>query len=273
MNIEHGIKWFKGTNQWASYSEQTQRQYSYLMENSLDLDIDGVPLREVHIRSVTSGVAAQIYTKTSERGVTVANQTRTAFSALFRTLTGSTPFQGAPLIAAGKQSINTEHLKKFLEVAYSKFKWRNAGLLVQMVYELGQDLTQLVELKWEDVDLKDGVVFVRGVALFMSDDLQATLEAQHKDFGFQQWVVPNPNIHKQDGYTPYGQTQLSRTIKKIKDAARLPEAFGMAEVKRMGFMAMLSDGYTREEMEIVAQPEDSREFKRTLSRLEKDLTA
>ena len=273
MNIEQAIESFKGTNQWAAYSEQTQRQYNYLMANSLDLVVGNTMLRDIYMSDVSTDVAAQIYTKTSERGVTVANQTRTAFSAMFRTLTGSSPFTGAPMVAAGKHNINTDQLKKFLEVAYSKFKWRNVGLLVQMVYELGQDLTELVELEWDAVDLKDGVVHVRGVALSMSDDLQSMLEAQHKDFGFQQWVVPNPNIHKQDGYTPYGQTQLSRTIRKIKAAAHLPEAFNMAEVKRMGFMAMLTDGYTREEMEIVAQPEDRKQFKRTLVRLEKDLTA
>lgn len=271
MNIEQAIHKFKGTTKWATFSEQTQRQYGYLMENSLDIIIDNGYLRDLPITRVDPYIASQIYHITSERGVTVANQTKTAFTALFTTLTGSNPFKGANLIPAGKQTVDSSHVVKFLTVAYSKFKWRNAGLIVQMVYELGQNITDLLELKWSDIDFKDEVVHVGGVAVPMTHDLKAMLTQQHADFGFQEWVVPNPNIHTKEGYSPYGQTQISRTLRKIREAAHLPEAFNMAEVRRLGFMAMLDEGYTNEELALVAKADDPREFARTIDRLKKDM--
>lgn len=271
MTIQQAIEQFKGTNKWASYSEQTQRQYAYLLQNSLDLDVNGTLLGDMHMSDMDKDTAELVYTLTSERGTTVANQTRTAFNALYSTLTGASPFRGLERNTAGKKTVTKAHLQTFLTAAYSKFKWRNAGLLVQMVYELGQDMKDLLELTWEDVDFLDSVIHVNGVALAASEDLMDMLDKQVSDFGFQQWVVPNPNINKNDGYTPYGQTQISRTLKKIREYANLPEEFNLQEVRRLGFMAMLADGYTKPELAIVARATDLRDFNRTIDRLRKDM--
>lgn len=271
MRIEEAVDKFKDTNKWQSYSEQTRRQYSYLLDNSMELLVKGsVQLKDLSLYDVDKYVCSDIYTMTSERGVTVANQTKTAFTALFTTMTGANPFRGAEIRPSGKTSVSVDHVRTFLTAAYSKFKWRNAGLLVQMVYELGQNVNDLLELRWSDIDFNDDVVVVKGVALRASEDLSNMLAAQHHDFGFQEWVAPNPHIHKHDGYTPYGQTQISRTIKKIREYARLPDAFNMMEVRRMGFMAMLSDGYTDDEMKLLVDAPDDREFRRTIRRLRLD---
>ena len=69
----------------------------------------------------------------------------------------------------------------FLQHAYSKFEYRNVGVITQIVYELQPprlEFKQIFEWTWEDVDDE------------WSANLLHTLKQQREDFGFQQYIAP-----------------------------------------------------------------------------------
>ena len=69
----------------------------------------------------------------------------------------------------------------FLQHAYSKFEYRNVGVITQIVYELQPprlEFKQIFEWTWEDVDDE------------WSSNLLHTLKQQKEDFGFQQYIAP-----------------------------------------------------------------------------------
>ena len=46
-----------------------------------------------------------------------------------------------------------EEIVTFLSHSYSKFEYRNVGIIIQLAYELRQQYKEIFLLKWCDVDL------------------------------------------------------------------------------------------------------------------------
>ncbi len=90
----------------------------------------------------------------------------------------------------------------FLSHAYSKFQYRNVGVLVQAAYVLQCQFKELFELKWCDVDDQ------------WDSNLLLLLQKQKADFGFQDYVAPQ--IKPQKGkYVPYNKYRFSKIGRRI----------------------------------------------------------
>jgi len=140
-----------------------------------------------------------------------------------------------------------EQVNKFLTTAYSEWKWRSIGLIVQMAYEWGQRVGDMRMLTWAAINFDkkrcDLVQSKRGaeVHLPISDTLMHVLKQQHETFGFQ--VLVAPQVQPSDGsYKPYSKEMLHVHVNAVLEAAELPNYLTAMDMRRTAITEMVEAG-------------------------------
>ena len=140
-----------------------------------------------------------------------------------------------------------EQVNKFLTTAYSEWKWRSIGLIVQMAYEWGQRVGDMRMLTWAAINFDkkrcDLVQSKRGaeVHLPISDTLMHVLKQQHETFGFQ--VLVTPHVQPSDGsYKPYTKEMLHVYVNAVLEAAELPSYLTAMDMRRTAITEMVEAG-------------------------------
>ena len=140
-----------------------------------------------------------------------------------------------------------EQVNKFLTTAYSEWKWRSIGLIVQMAYEWGQRVGDMRMLTWAAINFDkkrcDLVQSKRGaeVHLPISDTLMHVLKQQHETFGFQCLVTPQ--VQPSDGsYKPYTLNMLHVYVNAVLEAAGLPSYLTAMDMRRTAITEMVEAG-------------------------------
>lgn len=204
--------------------------------------------------TVTSKVAKQAYEEWVKRGVSFANHVATAASRVFNyaiSMEEATlnPFGNIKRKQTKQRKVvwEHEHVIKFLDVAYSRFEFRNVGMIVQMAYEWCQRLGDMRKLTWESIDLDAQQLYLEQskrraeVFLPISDDLTHMLKQQRKDFGFQKYVAPHP-MPEHGVFNPYRMERLSKAGRRIMREAELPEELRLMDLRRTGVTQMVDRG-------------------------------
>ena len=144
-----------------------------------------------------------------------------------------------------------EHFKQFLTTAFSIDKWRNIGLLVRINVELGQRIEDIRMSEWINYDM-DEKLYMREViqktkaripGIPLSESLVRMLFDQKDDYGFQNYVVPNPYKLK-----PYSEQNISRAFRKIMNAAGLPKELQLRDIRRTVLTDLANHGATDTEI-------------------------
>jgi len=140
-----------------------------------------------------------------------------------------------------------EQVSQFLSTAYSHWKWRSIGLIVQMAYEWGQRVGDMRMLLWNAIDLDKGRCDFeqskRGEAVHLpiSDGLMHVLRQQHETFSFQ--VLVAPQIQPSDGaYKPYSKEGLHVHVNAILEEAGLPSHLTAMDMRRTAITEMVEAG-------------------------------
>lgn len=140
-----------------------------------------------------------------------------------------------------------EQVNQFLRTAYSEWKWRSIGLIVQMAYEWGQRVGDMRMLTWAAINFDkkrcDLEQSKRGaeVHLPISDPLMHVLKQQHETFGFQALVTPQ--VYPSDGaYKPYSKEMLHVYVNAILEAAELPRHLTAMDMRRTAITEMVEAG-------------------------------
>ena len=140
-----------------------------------------------------------------------------------------------------------EQVNKFLTTAYSEWKWRSIGLIVQTAYEWGQRVGDMRMLTWAAINFDkkrcDLVQSKRGaeVHLPISDTLMHVLKQQHETFGFQCLVTPQ--VQPSDGsYKPYTLNMLHVYVNAVLEAAGLPSYLTAMDMRRTAITEMVEAG-------------------------------
>ena len=140
-----------------------------------------------------------------------------------------------------------EQVSQFLSTAYSHWKWRSIGLIVQMAYEWGQRVGDMRMLTWAAINFDkkrcDLVQSKRGaeVHLPISDTLMHVLKQQHETFGFQCLVTPQ--VQPSDGsYKPYSKATLHLHVNAVLEEAGLPSYLTAMDMRRTAITEMVEAG-------------------------------
>jgi integrase len=120
-----------------------------------------------------------------------------------------------------------EQVEKFLDAAFTKFEWRNTGLMVLMVYEWGMAPHKVAKLTWSDLDLEAGTRPGGDI----QEPLLGLLKEHKETYDFQSLVVPYHKKNTRRFTTLYG-TPLSLIMRQVKEAAGLPSDLTLTGLRK-----------------------------------------
>ena len=234
---------------------ETKAQYKYFLDVAMTTDVGTTQtLGSIDLSKITTKIAKLCYEKWCEKGIHMANHVMSVTRILinhaihmeycevnaFSNIKRRTP-------QPRKVVWSKEDVKKFLDVAYSDFKSRNIGLIVQMAYEWCQRLGDMRTLTWDSIDLDKKKAHItqskRRAEVFLpiSDDLNDMLKSQHTDFGFQKYVAPRPRPRR-GLYEPYSLTKLPFIGRELMDKAGLSKELRLSDLRRTGTTEMVDAG-------------------------------
>lgn len=143
-----------------------------------------------------------------------------------------------------------EDVRAFLNTAFSKWEWRNVGILFYCIYEWGQRPGDICRLKWEQVDFDNRCVTItqskRGatVKLPISDGLLSVLRQQQRDFfaAIKQTYVAPQMVRREGKWIPYTITGLNNYFDAICNAAKLPKHLQLRDLRRTAITETIENG-------------------------------
>jgi integrase len=249
------IKAYKNNITFTKLSIKAQRDYLYYLQGWKDSKANGVALYQCKLGSLVTPHCQKIYETHAEHSVSLANHTLAVYRLLFNFAIRHGYITHNPFSKVLRRADkprrtvwSREDVRAFMNTAYSTFKWRNVGLIVQMAYEYGQRMGDMRKLKWEQVDLEKGVLHLEQskrrsrVTIPTSQGLLTMLRQQHAEFGWQQYIAPSNVPDRKGGLLPYSLFNLSRVAKQILADASLPSDLVLQDLRRTAITEMIEVG-------------------------------
>jgi integrase len=273
---------------YRSLSPAAQKDYRYCLNTLLATTVRSKLVSSMYLQSIDTPRAQAAYNRWAERGVPFANHTRAVTSKLYNFAIQLGYTQVNPFSRVSKRSHKPrkevwtrEHINLFLNTAYSEFKWRSVGLIVQMAYEWCQRLGDMANLTWDNYDAQERVLYLEQskrrarVELPTTDELHEMLMQQKGDVDFQQYIAPYC-MNKRIIARPYNKFQLSHIARQIMDKAGLPKELQIMDMRRTGIMEMVDAGVSFAQIQSVsghANPQSMKPYmKNTLTSARKAAT-
>jgi integrase len=232
----------------------TQRDYIYWASRLGSVPIGGKLFGFMNPNKINTPTAQKAYEYLLNSGVSMANHIVGIGSIVYGHSIRLGSVNHNPFAYIKRRSLpprkvvwTEQDISTYLTTAYSQFKWRNIGLIVQMSYEWCQRQGDMRLLQWEQYDLESGILTLeqskRGaeVTLPTSTSLQAMLKKQHEDFGFQKWVAPRPRPVG-SLYQPYSMRGLSVQAKIVREASGISDKLQIRDMRRTGTVEMVDAG-------------------------------
>lgn len=233
--LKHLVAYYLNSKLFLSIAPKTQTAYEMSLKNICDTKVGSKKFGDIRLSNLTVRLCTSYYEKwVEERTVQTANRYSTILSIVLNygaslDLIPSNPMgRVKKLKHEAKSEVWTrEQVEKFLEVAFSEFKYRNIGLLVLMCYEWAQRPIDIRHLKWSNLDLENSRVKIkqskRGatVELPIGEELRDMLTQQKEDWGFQEYVVPHYRPSDR-AYRPMSQPVMSDLVHEVQEIAGIP---------------------------------------------------
>jgi integrase len=253
--VEDLIIHYLESQDFNSLSLNTRNKYKTVFKRMQPRMMRGIPLGARVVKDITAPFVATTYdNELRDSGVNIANEYIAVFRLLFNYAIRHGFIFFNPFAHVRKRPKNRrkvmwcrEDVRAFLNTAFSRFKWRNVGLLFYCIYEWGQRTGDIVNLKWEQVDMINRCVSItqkkRGsaVKLPMSEGLYSILLQQQRDFVKQQWVAPQ--LQRQNGkWVPYSVGGINDYFTQIKTAAGLSSELQLRDLRRTAITETIENG-------------------------------
>ena len=201
MKFKNAVNKYLRTRQFNSLANSSQKNYESCFTVFCRMSVMGRKLGNVDLDKLSIAMCSEIYdTWELETSTSNANHNARVFSVLINYLISMEIMTLNPMARVRKRhseprSVVWTHdqVLSFLDSAFTKFEWRNIGLIVLMCYEWGQRPIDIRNLTWDDVDLDERVVKIkqtkRGaeVELPIPDNLVGMLSEQKGDWDFQEY--------------------------------------------------------------------------------------
>jgi integrase len=246
--VQDVFDYYRMSRDFNRLRDETQHDYSYMMDRIVK------DIGKLRWSSINPIRARHIYDRWTSTGVGHANHalsyTSIAFNhAVYMGRMLLNPFTKVRRKSTPRRRVVWPHqdVVTFLDYAYSHFKYRSVGIIVQMAYEWCQRVGDMRELTWEDVDLDKRMVTVNQskrsavVYLPISDEMYGVLMQQKEDLGFQSYVAPSPRPVG-GSYVPYTKGSLRSASKRIQRATGIPLELQLLDLRRTGVTQMVENG-------------------------------
>ena len=252
MKFNKAVDNYLHTRQFCSLSSSSQKNYESCLKAFCRMSVMGRTLGNIQVGKLSVAMCSEIYdTWELETSTANANHNARVFSVLMNYLVAMEIILSNPMARVKKRqseprSVIWTHnqVMSFLDTAFTKFEWRNIGLIVLMCYEWGQRPIDIRNLVWDSVDLDERVVKIkqtkRGaeVELPIPDNLFTMLTEQKGDWDFQSYVVPH-HRPQDNAYRPLTVFQMSGLLAEVKAIAGLPDELRVGDLRKTAIVQMI----------------------------------
>ena len=240
----------------------TQKDYKYFLGCLCKTEIHGVPLGAFKYAKLERATAAMAYDMWCEQGPTHAEHIRSAARRVWNLadtqwgLLYANPWKGIEPALKPKRDVKwtQDQIQTFLNMAFSRYEWRNVGVCMLLAYELGQRLGDMRTMEWANyTEHTQTLHFIQSktkkrdeptrMALKLNPYLSNIMKDQYKDFGDTEFIAPHPGTG-----VPYSLTLFSKTGQRIREAAGLPDHLRMMDMRRTAVNESLLQGYSADQV-------------------------
>jgi len=255
MKFSKAVDNYLHTRQFNSLSSSSQKNYESCLLAFCRMSVMGRKLGNVQLDRLSVAMCSEIYdTWELETSTANANHNARVFSVLINYLIAMEIMILNPMARVKKRQSEPrsvvwthDQVLSFLDTAFTKFEWRNIGLIVLMCYEWGQRPIDIRNLTWDNIDLDERVVEIkqtkRGaeVELPIPDNLHTMLTEQKGDWDFQEYVVPHHRA-SDDAYRPLTVSQMTGLLAEVKATAGLPDELRVGDLRKTAIVQMIESG-------------------------------
>tara|TARA_R100000995_G_C3478336_1_gene122325 strand:- start:212 stop:1102 length:891 start_codon:yes stop_codon:yes gene_type:complete len=242
MILSEMVEKYRRSPKFCKLVAKTQKEYM-AQQNKICKTVvqNNVRLGDMKLKRISLKHMSSAYEQWLKIGVRTANVRKSALSVVFKYAMQNEVLDRNPLIGLETTKDNVrsvkwerDEVKRFLDTAYSDFKYRSIALLCHMAYDFGQRVGDMRELTWDSINFNEKRIDItqskRGavVHLPVSDKLIKMLQQQKEDFdGISEYVCPRVPIRGTE-YRPYTDQQVSYLVNDIKNEANIrPELWAM----------------------------------------------
>ena len=258
ITINHLIEHYFYSSDFNSLGEATKAGYRGVINKMRTKMVQGTPLGDWQVEKMTPPLIASAYEKeVKDSGVNAAND----FIAMYRLLYNHGIRHGFhtynPFSYVKKQSSKPRKVmwkrvdvRAFLNTAFSKWEWRNVGIVFYCLYEWGQRPGDICRLCWDQIDMEKKIVTItqskRGatVRLPISDGLMSVFKQQKAEF-FEKlehkYVAPQM-VRRNGKWVPYTSGSLNNYFDAICEAAKLPKTLQLRDLRRTAITETIENG-------------------------------
>jgi len=252
--------------------QNTQKAYKYCLDILLDFELSyngkfmGA-VRDINFEDLSNGMAQRIYdqiliqSRTKGDGITFANHVNSVAKRVWTIankweLTHRNPWKFVETKTARvrRNKWSPEKVGRFLSTAFAKESWYNIGVIVHLGYATSLRNGDCRTTTWDelpfDKQLLHKVTNKRGkyfhtaeVQIPLDNETLDLLKTQYEKWGHTEWVAPNPLTGK-----PYSLGHLSKTFRRVADAAELPRDLQHRDLRRTVLTELADTGSTNQEM-------------------------
>ena len=252
--LEELCNFYRNSDVYRRLSSSSQKDYDNHLSATLITPVEGKMLREYRCKNLKVRHMQQAYDKWLQVGTRTANYRRSVLSAAWKhamrhDVLIHNPISLVHTLSEKPRRVHwtREQVSIFLDTAYSDFRWRSIGLIVQMAYDWGQRVGDVRLLTWDSLDLNQCRIDLTQskrnaeVHLPISQGLCSMLRQQKEEFGFQEYVAPRVKP-RAGAYTPYDKEEISLHINKILEEANLPKELTAMDLRRTAVTEMMEGG-------------------------------
>jgi integrase len=233
----------------------TKRQYKIAIEAWRNVRVAGLALQHHKLSTLETPMIQRMYDEETRRTTThTANYNMTVYRVVLNYAircgyTRHNPFEKVRKQTVKKRKVMWERtdVLAFLNTAFSRWQWRNAGLIFYMIYEWGQRVSDVLKLKWENIDFDTNTVTItqskRGatVKLPISPGLATMLLSQKKDFVLSPYVAPQM-VRRQGKFVPYTISTINNYATDIMQEAKLDRGLQLRDLRRTAITETIENG-------------------------------
>jgi integrase len=242
--------------------DATRNQYAYLLRKLCDLTYNDKPVGIIPIDKLKPSTCQDLYYLMIEQsqgeGVRLANYTVQVAVRAWNVLIKHDLLDRNPwslverMQAAPRHTVWTNaDFESILKIAFADSKWRNIGLLIRINAELGQRAGDMRLVQWVNLDLEQQLYIRESIektrehipGIPISDNLKRMITNQKEYYGFQPWVVPNPNTME-----PYTESGLRHTFRRLAREANISDKLQFRDIRRTVLTDLANHGATDNEM-------------------------
>jgi len=253
--LKQVVTYYKNTIHFDSLSRNSQQAYHYALGTICNTKVFGKDMGGMSLVSLNAQYCSEAYdTWAEDVSISNANTLSRILSVLLRFCVSLDILPSNPMSKVKKRTHTprsvvwtNKQVELFLDTAFSKFDWRNIGLLVLLAYEYGQRPVDIRNLKWSDINFEEGKITItqskRGATIYLpiDDKIMDLLKQQENDWGWQEYVIPHQR--PSDGaYRPFSCGQVSRFTNEVKAVCGLPIELQAGDLRKTAIVEMIGSG-------------------------------